>query len=271
MRASRPASNALPRSVAAAVALALVVLPCQGAVTTWTGSGQNWNTANWSPSAPVAGDSVVIAGDIVLTNRTVWLSSATISNAIFLFSDTTNLDAELLATNVFIRDGATVTHDLNSDTTGTPGVYGDWAMDNRVHISCVAFALDGGAVIDVTGKGYQGGAPGHDGYGPGAASTPTYHRGGAGHGGAGGAGNVETGGVTYGATNAPTDPGSGGGGASGAGGHGGGAVSIEASGVATIDGRILANATAASGNYAGGGAGGERIRPLRRIRRQRVH
>jgi hypothetical protein len=237
--------------------LALWALSGVASDRTWSGlaGDKNWfNAANWSPSdsAPLAGESATITnGTILLNGSTPVLNTFSITNATLTF---TNWSAALSATNVYIRNAATLT---------LPPAYTNNQMSNRVHVICSAvFTLDKGGTIDAAGKGYAGGGQTTDGQGPGAAVAPNYYGGGAGHGGNGGdchggtSGDSTTGraGYEYDSTNAPMLPGSGGAGTSA--GAGGGAVWIEAAGAAvTVNGTISANA-ANSASYGGGGSGG---------------
>lgn len=172
---------------------------------TWVGATGNWFVAaNWTPndSWPTNGDDATITnGCVILTNTTAALSSLSISNATLVFTNaTTNLEAKLLAGNVYVRSSGIVTHTLNTDTNSADG----WGVDGRVYIECTNLTVASNGWINADGKGYYGGrnawggynAPG---YGPGSTPGSTYGPGGAGHGGAGGKGSAtaDAGGVPH--------------------------------------------------------------------------
>jgi len=225
---------------------------------TWSGTGI-WNSvANWdSGFVPSNGQSVLINGNVTLTNSTARLFSYTLSpGATNIFTGTNTI---LNASNVFIY--GTVTHGINADTNPADG----WQWTNRIYISCANFMLAPNGTINGDGMGYMGSRlldlKGTNGYGPGGGLcyrpvANSYEGGGGGYGGAGGWGQGGPGGVTYGLLTMPEEPGSGGGGAyNQPAGDGGGSVRIDASGVATIYGTITMRGTRGFSN-SGGGSGG---------------
>jgi len=215
----------------------------------WTGNvSSDWfDPFNWDPNiVPFAGAEVTMAsGSIVLDDSTAALDSFTQTGGTLTFR---GWETILKAGTVVI--GGTVTHDLNSDTTGTRLEYpGGWEPDNRVYIEAVNVTLNG--TINVQEKGY-GNTGGYDnrGYGPGAS---TLERGAASHAGRTYGYRAHT--FTYGSLTEPTDPGSGGAGNYGGTGRpGGGVVRIDATGTVTVNGTINANGGDCSGQ--GGGASG---------------
>ena len=209
-----------------------------------------------------------VTNDLLLHNSTLLINGfAGDTNAtriaarnLTLTNSTLNVQAGVItATNVYLRNGASMTHAVNSAVTTNAA--GQWPIDGWLQFICAAdFLLDTGAVIDVNSKGYQG-RYATSGAGPGAAvmNPGTANPGGAGHGGPGGSGGYP-GGPEYDATNAPTYPGSSGAGSPNyntTGGSGGGLVLITASNV-TINGTISANGASGTQNVdgSGGGSGG---------------
>ena len=97
-----------------------ISVSAQGAVKTFTGTG-NWNeSARWAPSVPLSGDDAIIDGAVTLTNTTVVLTSYTLNGTrshIFAGSNTI-----LRATNVTIS--GTMTHDVNCATD--TNALGEW-------------------------------------------------------------------------------------------------------------------------------------------------
>lgn len=250
---------------ASALAASAAFIGTAQTVTTWTGTG-DWNSAaNWTEGVPAAGDEVVIAGNVVLTNATPPLASYTLNAGATHTFD--GWDTKLNAATVTIN--GTMTHEQNS--AATTNASGAWVPDARVWIDCSELVVAGDGAIDVSGKGYAGGVAvaGELGCGSGGGQCGGVNGngGGAGHGGFGGRGGLVTsaslpvrgvGGDTYGAFDYPQDPGSGGGGGqatTGAGGNGGGVVFVEANTVA-INGSIRADGTGGAINNAGGGSGG---------------
>jgi hypothetical protein len=229
----------------------------QGATPTWKAAttGDWFTAANWTDgSIPLAGDDVVVTNagsSILLTNSTPYLGSLLlagvpgVSNTL-VFS---NWNTTLSATNVTIASNGWMT---------LPVAFTNNQMSNNVCIVCTNLTLDRGGVIDVNGRGFQGGAPNYGaGHGPGKG--PEWGTGG-GHGGYGGhraASSIALGGVPYGVTNAPVSPGSGGGAYTSNGGSGGGAVRIDAPhGTVTINGAIRAQGGDGAAAYSAGGSGG---------------
>jgi hypothetical protein len=250
------------------ICLATICITTTQAQTTWDGSGDgtNWfDSANWDNGIPVDGDTAIISSvgsGIVLTGQTANLASFTISNNTLTFSDTTNLTAALVSTDIIINSGGILTHNPNTDTSAP------WLPNNRVYIECTDLTINSGGEINVNEKGYT-----HDsvslasigtGFGPGGGMNGgnSYRSGGAGYGGIGGNGDTAPpnglGGVSYGSLFAPTDPGSGGGNAGATapftGGDGGGIAKISATGQVTVNGLISANGSKPV--KGGGGSGG---------------
>ena len=234
---------------------------------TTTANG-NWDDpATWSPHAPpVAGDSVIVAHNVTLTNTTVSLATCTVNASKTVTFGTTN--AILRAQDVTVN--GTITHSNNTATSTNE--LGVWVMDNRIYIICSnSLSVASSGAIYADGKGF-GGSPlksGFNGYGPQGGKGYNGSGGGAGgggHGGAGAAGWNGAGGSTYDSPNAPAIPGSGGGSVTndnmaGAGGAGGGLIWIEApSGMVTVAGSITANGQSSTayltGQRSGGGSGG---------------
>ncbi len=116
--------------------------------------------------------------------------------------------------------------------------------------------VEGGGAIGADARGY----PLRTGPGAGAGDGWEWaerYGSGAGHGGHGGAARYSAGGLTYGSATEPVDFGSGGGGDNRTAlNRGGGAIELTVAGTLTVDGRVSANADAATGSYDGGGAGG---------------
>jgi hypothetical protein len=242
--------------------LALIVsvigpMSLQAADRTWDGGAANSNwfdAVNWDGNivCPEAGDNVYIGstgGGVVVTGMTAWLNDFSITNNTLIMS---NLDARILATNVYIRNAATVTHMTNTDTDAAGG----WTPDSRVYIVCTNLTIDAGGKINADVRGFKT----ESGPGKGTAGSGGWY-GGGGYGGWGGMGNYIAGsrGTNYGSVTAPDMPGSGGGRFSAPpGGVGGGWVQIEAGDQVVVNGSITANGGpggAGSGNGAGSGGG----------------
>ena len=222
-----------------------------------TTNAGGWSDKNiWSQGRlPVAGDDVTVKYNVTLTNATRLLNSFTITNAILTFQDTTNLQTCLNANDVRIRNAGKLTHLTNSAvSTNSLGV---WPIDARVYVACNTLTVENGGSIDADAKGFGGGAPATNGFGPGGGRyVDTGSGGGGGHGGAGlwAAGIY---GGTYDSASQPVWPGSGGSGrqAGETGGIGGGLIRVEATGLVTVNGTVTANGQSLA-NYAGGGSGG---------------
>ena len=220
-------------------------------------SGNDWNTAdNWSDGidhhVPLAGEEVIINGNVVMTNSPAALESYTLNSGKFHTFDGWDT---VLTTKVAILTG-TLTHTNNLATsTNSLGV---WTPNARVQIVCSNLTVNSTGSINVNGKGYGGGKLNNtDGYGPGRG----VGAGSAGGGGYGGVAGRAAGlyGQTYGDAAVPEQPGSGGGGGmtdSIPGGNGGGVVRIEASGAVNVLGTISANGLGRNRHYSGGGSGG---------------
>ncbi len=243
------------RRVALGLVLAGAVMNGEAVPREWTGGAgtPDWFTAaNWSPAdaAPQPGDAIIIANGaaVLLAANTPMLGSFAITNATLTF---TNWNTTLRATNVFIRQSALLT--LPAPFRAVAG-----EMTNNLTIVCTNLTLDAGAVIDVSGKGYNYSD------GPGKGTDGPYSGGGA-HGGRGGNGfniimTANRGGLPNDDWTAPILPGSGGGSYQTAspanrGGAGGGALRIDAAGICTLNGSISANGDV-SQHASGGGAGG---------------
>jgi hypothetical protein len=220
-----------------------------------TAAAGDWNDpATWvdgdTLGLPKAGDSVMLNHDLTLTASTPELAEV-VNNGTLTFN---GWDTQLRAKEVVVS--GTITHPNQTDGSGAPGVAADWAPDHRVWIVCANLELKSGKSIDVSGKGYQGGANGAPGKGPGGGGNFNSNTSGGGgtHGGGGG---LTGRGSLYGTLTAPEDPGSSGASnAWGSGGHGGGAVRIEAAGKVTINGAITADGNGSPHPTAGGGSGG---------------
>lgn len=122
--------NAVGLGVMIGFALAQAAL---AAPKTFTGTG-DWNDTNrWTGTTlPADGDDVTIDGALTLTNATPNLSSYLLKASRTQTIGGTN--SCILATNVVIY--GTLTHNPNTDTNGTPGVYSDWTPDNWIWIQC---------------------------------------------------------------------------------------------------------------------------------------
>ena len=114
-------------------------------------------------------------------------------------------------------------------------------------------------MIDVSGKGFAGGAVNTNGSGTGKGIYLGSYGGGGGYGGSGGRGNNVNaiGGSSYGSLTSPTDIGSGGAGSdSYIGGAGGGAIFLNVSGTLNVSGSILAGGNPGQVSSPGAGSGG---------------
>ncbi len=208
-----------------------------------------WDVATtWQGGVvPGPGDSVTVSHAVTLGNGTHPLSSF-VNNGTLTFA---GWNAALKATTITL--GGTVTHLVNSDESGTVGVYSSWTPDNRILIEGHDITVSG--TVNADNKGYMGTSSSSAPRGPGAVTDGQH---GAGHGGRGAtSGAYSLGGITYGSATAPTDPGSGAGsGAGGNGGNGGGVVRIIATGRVTVNGTVTANGQRGSGSWGGRGSGG---------------
>ena len=222
------------------------------ATVTFITAGDWNNAANWDTgSVPVAGDDVIVDSDVTLTSATPALASYTLNAGATHTFD--GWDSLLSATSVTIQ--GTMTHAQNTATATNS--LGNWVPNARVNIACDVLDISVGGKIDVTGKGFLGGvAAMQKGYGPGGGRGGSYSSGG-GYGGQGGTADF-AGGDMYGDAVVPELPGSGGGSkdATDFGGNGGGAVYIAATGSVTVGGEILANGGNAGGGRGGGGGSG---------------
>lgn len=240
----------ITRNSVMAVAIAIGGLQAY-AINVFTATSGDWNTpGNWSEGiVPTDGDSVVIDGNVSLTNSTAELASLSVAAGKTLTFD--GWDTVLTATTVSVT-GA-MTHAQNNDIDGSDG----WTPNARVNIVCDDFILDSAGKIDIKGKGYLGGQVKFAaGSGPGGGSGSNVS-GGAGYGGVGGRSGA-TSGLTYGSYLDPADPGSGGGlgQIAGSAGAGGGALRIVAANTIEINGIIDADGVNGDGHYGSGGSGG---------------
>jgi hypothetical protein len=142
--------------------------------------------------------------------------------------------------NVIIRSGAALSH--------SPGSASGLAIQIADNLT-----IEAGASIDVSSKGYAGGA----GPGAGASAEGNTCAGGGAYGGAGGAGTSVAGGTPYGSAAQPVELGSGGGASSTTPGkRGGGRTKLSVGGVLTVNGEISADGEPYNGTGGGGGSGG---------------
>ena len=221
---------------------------------TWTGEG-DWHspTGNWSLGhVPLNGESVVIAGNVTLSQPSAALHSYVIDPG---YTHTFDGWGTVLSSEVVTVKG-TVTHAVNNDTVDTDG----WTPNARVRIVCSNLSVVSGGTIDVSSRGYLAGPSEGSGYGPGRGIYFSARAGGGGYGGRGGYGANwnAVGGAVYGLTTDPNDPGSGGGN-HGFGGNGGGLIRIQAAGTVTVNGALRADGGDAGywgGSAGGGGSGG---------------
>jgi hypothetical protein len=219
----------------------------------WNGNG-NWLSAtNWTPSdsIPAPKDPVTIQSGTCMISDASIVASVIVSNGATLIF--TNWLTSLSASSVTVLSNGVISHAFS----GTNAAIGN---TNRVYILCSNLTVAAGGSIDVSARGYAGGAAGKAGEGPGGGGSPGQHScSGGGYGGAGGRGQHGTGASpTYGLPNAPTRLGSGGGGSTSGGsssGNGGGLVWVNATGKVTVDGAIKANGGGATG-YSSPGSGG---------------
>lgn len=208
----------------------LRVLP-SGNMREWTGAAGNGllsDPQNWKDGvAPEAGDNLWFDG--ATGNPTV---NASLPEYGYVFIRNSTLkwsgwNACLNAATVVAVEGAVLTCD---------GPFADDEGKSRVWIDCQDFALDAGACVDVSGKGWAAGK------GPGCGRA--YF--GASHGGTGGASpavaaNPGFPAATYGSASEPLEPGSGGCADDPGFPAGGGAVLIDAEGRVSIDGVVRAS------------------------------
>jgi hypothetical protein len=241
--------------------LAFAVVPAGFAATiTWSGAGDttNWfTTNNWFGNVvPTNTDDVLLTNGatvIVLPTNTT-IRSLDITNRTLRF---TGWPTTLTASNIILRNQATITHPANSATTTNAS--GGWDPNNGIYLVCSNLVISTGASINANGVGFGGGAATAAGYGPGHGHYNGANSGcGGGYGGQGmGSGSFAGGGISYGSPTNPVDPGSGGaGGASGTGGAGGGYINIVAAEAVTAYGNITANGNDGVNNFGGGGSGG---------------
>lgn len=211
-----------------------------GASRFWSGgASSDWNDpANWHGGAvPVAGESAVIEGDVILSESTPRLGSLVVCDGatLTLSNWTTSVNADWVSIEGLVTCAGPFTNE---------------AAKSRVWIKCGDISIANDGAIDVSKKGWDGGlwdgelAIHATGFGPGAASAESKSA--PSHGGMGGFNAVpHMPGVTYDDPYAPVEPGSGGTCPSRYGSDlphcGGGAVRIEATGCVSVDGGILAD------------------------------
>jgi hypothetical protein len=207
----------------------------------------DWNDASrWSLSRrPAAGDDVVLTNGMTIRASSEWLKSLVVSNATLTAS---NWTTAVSASDVTL---------LSNGVLACAGPFTNNAMTNRVWLICTNLTVARFAAVDVTGRGFAGGAATANGNGPGGGGGGNNDGGGAGHGERGGSGlYTPTPGYPYDSITAPSLPGSGGGGiGSGNGSAGGGAVRIEAAGRVTLEGSVLADGASGTTRI-GYGSGG---------------
>ncbi len=263
------------------------------AVRRWSGVGDWWSFANWSPvGVPGRGEAVVISSGTNTLRDPVTVASMIVSNAGTLIMVSTGelsvatslvitgASAVVSASNVsfsvgndvivtgggklYVTGGAVSSPSNEACTVtvkGTLKVQVDGAIYPRSHpvnggsvFFRVGFlVVDNGGRIDADSCGYGGN------YGIGVGSV----RGGGGHGGRGGSVGPELGGITYGNSNAPVQPGSGGGVLYGPTRAGGGVVWVNAERTVTVNGVVTANGGSASHDIGAGAGGSIYIRCLR--------
>ena len=243
----------------------LALMPSARAATgTFSGTGDWMDAARWTGGVPTNdGDSAIINGNLTLTNATALLVSYTLNAG---YTNTfTSTSAVLRAQTLTIY--GVITHNPETQTNGTPGVYSSWTPDNWVYLVASNLVVATGGSINVDSKGYAGGyydIGRTNGCGPGGGRVfnGAQGAGGGGYGGVGGIGSSDgrnPGGISYGTADQPADPGSGGGvnKAGYQGTAGGGLIQIYATNV-TVNGSISANAPIPlqTLNCAGGGSGG---------------
>ena len=207
----------------------VTVSDCSAALLTipavWTGAvSSDFNTpGNWSTGAvPGAEDDVIIGAGTVKASAAISVGSLWLKDGAIATLD----NGVSVAKTVYVSSGATLTHSANASTES-----------NRLILDMGAnFAVEAGAAIDVTGKGYAAT------YGPGGCVR------GGNHAGRGEAHDNALDGKTYGSALWPVKLGSGGNYTAG-----GGAVQLTVAGVARIDGTIAANGANSENYYSGAG------------------
>ena len=207
----------------------VTVSDCSAALLTipavWTGAvSSDFNTpGNWSTGAvPGAEDDVIIGAGTVKASAAISVGSLWLKDGAIATLD----NGVSVAKTVYVSSGATLTHSANASTES-----------NRLILDMGAnFAVEAGAAIDVTGKGYAAT------YGPGGCVR------GGNHAGRGEAHDNALDGKTYGSALWPVKLGSGGNYTAG-----GGAVQLTVAGVARVDGVIAANGANSENYYSGAG------------------
>jgi len=203
----------------------------------------------------------ITQGVYVNESGTTFASGADLILAVGSGSCTFVLSGIATLSSLTIKNGVTLTHSANTIS-----------QVSTLNISTTGdLIIEAGGSIDISRKGYSGGAVGSDGYGSGKGlggnnAIVVDDASGAGHGGSGGADGdsdeyIDAGGSAYCSETNPASLGSGGGGAPlVVGGAGGGLVTLAIDGNITINGTIVASggdgqsgATGHSGAGAGGG------------------
>lgn len=234
-----------------AVSITLIELVIPPGPNSSLNSGVWTDIATWSLNRPPAqGDDVTIAHNLKVDVSVTKLASLTVESGKTLTFSGSNTCVTAETVTVY----GTLTHITNTATAAP------WTPDGRVYIVCSNFTLAAGGVIDLDGRGYQGGVD-RVGYGPGGGFMSDWG-GGGGHGGMGGiTWNGTMGGIQNDSVEAPILPGSSGGAGYPAGikgGSGGGVLRLDASGEVRIDGLVKANGAPSpyAGSTGGAGAGG---------------
>ena len=240
-----------------------------------TGGDGEWNDGSlWNGgNVPGAGDRVTVTGGtLTLKGATEPLASLVLDGATLVMDEgaqnaVDNLKTRLVAGSVVLKNGAKITHVVNSMQVDEWKAAGEWRMNGRVHIVCTDLSIDATSSIDVNDRGFAKLANRNGSPGPGGSLGADNGAYGGGYGGCGYGEHITVGNtpddwehnVAYGDRAAPVWCGSGGGApAANAGRAGGGAVRIEASGRVTVEGAIRADATvqASSTTYGAGSGGG---------------
>jgi hypothetical protein len=202
--------------------------------------------------------------DVTIDTNTTWGDDVYLVNSLTI-EDGADLTlvggVDLSLQNNLTLDDSSGATNIICESTNTDQLSGGEGCNINVGGDTI---IDAGSSISADGQGYDGGAVGLNGKGPGGGTGGIgVHTGGGaggGHGGRGGAGSAGAGGSMYNSYYAPTDLGSGGGGGENyTGGAGGGAIRLNVGGTLTLNGAITANGN--NGNsgglrVGGGGAGG---------------
>jgi len=159
--------------------------------------------------------------------------------------------------NLYVQNGALLTHKSNNDITCNPDAPCTQTTDSNgthynqnytLRISANNALIDSSSSIDVTGKGYAGASGSYGGgqqvgFGPGGGGYNDFYGKPAGYGGQGADGNyTDNYGKPYGLPEDPNDLGSGGStGNNGSGAAGGGLIRMNIADTFTLDGNLVAN------------------------------